>query len=195
MTQPQTINSKTDQELIDLALKNPDDFLYLMKRYEQPLLKYILRLTNINSEDAEDILQEVFIKIYQNLNNYDSKLKFSSWIYRITHNQVVSNWRKLKSRGQDFSFELDEEKTNTIIDEFDITKETESNLLKTNIYKILNKLNIKYREVLVLKFIEQKSYQEISDILKKPQGTIATLISRAKKQFKEEANKLQINLS
>ncbi|MFC1598940.1 RNA polymerase sigma factor [Patescibacteria group bacterium] len=191
----QKINQKTDQELVELALNNSDDFLYLMKRYEKPLLKYILRLTNINTDDAEDILQEVFIKIYQNLNNYDTSLKFSSWIYRITHNQVISNWRKLKSRGQDILFELDENILNNIIDEFNIANETENKLLKNSIFKILNKLNIKYREVLILKFIEEKTYQEMSDILKKPQGTIATLINRAKKQFKDEALKQKINLS
>jgi len=55
-------------------------------------------------------------------------------------------------------------------------------------------MDIKYREVLILKFIEEKNYKEISDIIKKPQGTVATLINRAKKQFKDIAKELQINL-
>jgi len=138
MAKIQNIDTKTDQELIKLAIKNPDNFLYLMKRYEKPLLKYILRLTNINPEDAEDILQEVFIKIYQNLNDYNASLKFSSWAYRITHNQVISNWRKLKSRGQDFSFDLDESIINILVDEFEIEKNLENKILKKQIYKIQN---------------------------------------------------------
>ena len=88
--------NKTDVELVKLALVNQDIFLYLMERYEQKLLRYIQRFTGLSKECAEDALQESFIKIYQNLNSFDSSLNFSSWVYRITHNETVTYLRKNK---------------------------------------------------------------------------------------------------
>ena len=71
-------DNKSDEDLVVLTLKNRDVFLYLMRRYEAPLLRYIRRIAGVNIEEAEDILQESFIKAYQNLNDFDPKLKFSS---------------------------------------------------------------------------------------------------------------------
>lgn len=175
----------TDQELVDLTLKSEDNFLYLMQRYETKLLRYIKRLSNISHEEAEDILQESFIKIYQNINGFDKKLKFSSWIYRITHNEVISYWRKTKTRPQNITWEINDQILNNIIADFDINQSIDADLLSQDINRMLNKLDKKYQEVLILKFLEGKSYKEISDILKKPMGTVATLVNRAKKQFRD----------
>ena len=184
---------KTDEELVVLSLRDEDYFWCLIKRYEQKLLRYIIRISGISKEEAEDILQEVFIKVYQNLNNFDSSLKFSSWIYRITHNQVISNYRKLQARPQNVNWELNEEMLNNISSDLDIEKEVNIKYLRENIEKVLNKLDKKYKEILILRFFEEKSYEEMSDILKKPMGTIATLVNRAKKHFKEEVAKQGIN--
>ncbi|PIR06485.1 MAG: hypothetical protein COV55_03005 [Candidatus Komeilibacteria bacterium CG11_big_fil_rev_8_21_14_0_20_36_20] len=185
--------SKTDEELVEFALQKSDNFLYLMKRYETRLLRYIQRISNFSPEDAEDILQEVFLKVYQNLNNFDSGLKFSSWIYRITHNQVISTFRKSKARPEEITFEVGPilEK---ISNDFDIDKKIDSQYLKKNIAELLNALDDKYKEVLILKYLEGKDYKEISDILKKPVGTVSTLLNRAKKQFREKIQTKNIKL-
>jgi len=193
MVMHEKCQGKTDEELVVLSLRDEDYFWCLIKRYEQKLLRYIIRISGISKEEAEDILQEVFIKVYQNLNNFDSSLKFSSWIYRITHNQVISNYRKLQARPQNVNWELNEEMLNNISSDLDIEKEVNIKYLRENIEKVLNKLDKKYKEILILRFFEEKSYEEMSDILKKPMGTIATLINRAKKYFKEEADKQEIN--
>jgi len=174
----------SDEQLVQLTLKNQDIFLHLMQRYEQKLLRYIRRISNLDQDDAQDILQEVFIKVYNNLNAFDPDLKFSSWIYRITHNQVISNFRKLKARPNKIIWDDNDEFIKNIADEFDLENEINKKLDKEIILKILQKLDFKYKEVLELRFLEDKTYDEISDILKKPAGTVATLISRAKKQFK-----------
>ncbi len=176
---------KTDEELVSLALQNQDNFLYLMQRYQQRLLSYIHRISNVSHEEAEDILQEVFIKVYRNLNEFDDSLKFSSWIYRITHNQVISEYRKHKARPEIVTWETKDEFINNIVSDFDITQEVELDYLRKKIDSIFRQLKDEYREILILRFFEDKSYEEISDILKKPLGTVATLINRAKKQFKE----------
>ncbi|MBU4370249.1 sigma-70 family RNA polymerase sigma factor [Patescibacteria group bacterium] len=185
---------KTDEEIAILTLEDRNFFLCLIKRYEDKLLRYILRISNFTKEEAEDNLQEVFIKIYTNLNDFDQSLKFSSWVYRITHNQVISHYRKKQSRPKDAVLDVDVDILNQIASDLDINKGVDLEYLKKNIYNILNSLDVKYREVLVLKFLEDKDYKEISDIIKKPMGTVATLINRAKQKFKQETKKQNINL-
>ncbi|MFW5888479.1 MAG: RNA polymerase sigma factor [Patescibacteria group bacterium] len=187
-------NGKTDEELVAKTLKNRDDFVYLINRYESRLYNYIRRITNVPPDEAEDILQDIFIKVFRNLNDFDQDLKFSSWIYRIAHNQVISNFRKRKARPENYSVELSEGLIQTLAGSLDIEKETDRKLLKENIIKGLGKIDKKYREVLMLRFLEEKSYEEISDILMKPKGTIATLLNKAKKEFLKQYKKQKINI-
>ncbi len=179
-----------DDELVKLSLENQDYFYCLILRYEDKLLRYIRRISSSSKEDAEDILQEIFISVYKNLNDFDSNLKFSSWIYRIAHNKTVSHWRKIQSRPKTVSG--DDEDNNLfdfIAGDDDLLKSLEQKCSAKQIRKIIFNLDDKYREVLVLRFLEDKDYKEISDILKKPMGTVATLINRAKKKFVEEFEK------
>jgi RNA polymerase sigma-70 factor (ECF subfamily) len=184
-----------DRELVVSTLGNKDYYQYLMKRYEDKLKRYIRRLAKLSEEDVEDILQEVFVKTYVNLNAFDTNLKFSSWIYRITHNETISYLRRLKTRPSTFNLELNEIIVNKLQSDLNIEKETDKKYLKMNMEKVLNNIDKKYQEVVVLKYMEDKDYQEISDILKKPVGTVAVLLSRAKKEIKEELLKNKIFLS
>ncbi len=187
------IEEKTDKELVKLALENSDNFRYLVERYEEKIGRYIRRISMVSNEDVEDLLQEIFISIYRNLNDFDSDLKFSSWIYRIARNKVISRWRKDKNTPKVLRSEESLEIFNIIEDKDDFFAKLVQHDDGKEVYKILNMLKLEYKEVLVLKFLEDKSYLEIADILKKPMGTIATLINRAKKQFKSKV--LQDNLN
>ena len=183
--------NKTDEQIVVLTLKNQNYYLYLMKRYETKLLNYILKISNISREDAEDILQEVFIKAYQNLNDFDLNYKFSNWIYSIAHNTTISVFRKKKVRPQTVSWE-NKDLNNILESTLDAENTSLQILTYKHILKITNQLPLKYKEVLILKFVEGKDYQEISDILRKPMGTIATLINRAKKSLKQGLEKEDI---
>ncbi|MGB6371305.1 MAG: RNA polymerase sigma factor [Atribacterota bacterium] len=185
--------NKTDEQIVVLTLKNQDYYLCLMKRYEARLLNYILKISNINREDAEDILQEVFIKAYQNLNDFDLNFKFSNWIYSIAHNATISAFRKKKVRPQTVSWE-DKDLNNILESTLDVENTSLQKLTYKQILKIINRLPLKYKDVLILKFMEGKDYREISDILHKPMGTIATLINRAKKSLRQELKKEDIKL-
>ncbi len=177
-------SEKTDEELVALTLQNQDFFSCIVERYEPKLLRYIRRISAATREDAEDLLQEIFVKVYRNLNDFDQSLKFSSWIYRIAHNQVISSWRKTAARPQVLKFEADEDFLKFVAGDEDLARSVERRFTAEEVRRIINQLDEKYREVLVLKFLEGKDYKEISDILQKPLGTIATLINRAKKQFR-----------
>jgi RNA polymerase sigma-70 factor, ECF subfamily len=156
-----------------------------MQRYETRLLAYIHRLINAPTEDAEDILQEVFIKTYENLNDFDTSLRFSSWIYRITHNHTISFYRKFKNQPSTLSTGESQTFFENLRDDTDIPNQINQKLNSKKIATLLQKLDKKYHTVLILRYLEGKDYSEISDILKKPMGTVATLLNRAKSHFKK----------
>lgn len=184
---------KTDEELVALSLVNHNLFLSLMQRYENKLLRYIRRISGLKLEDCEDVLQDVFFKAYRNLNSFSSHLKFSAWIYRIAHNQVISNYRKLKARPSEV-YEIEGSGLwDNFMADLDISEEVNNNLLNDHIWKVLMKLDPKYRDVLVLRFLEEKEYKEISDILQKPVATVGTLLNRAKKNFEKIVKENKIN--
>jgi RNA polymerase sigma-70 factor (ECF subfamily) len=151
-------------------------------------------LTNYTPEEIEDLLQDIFIKVYKNLNSFDQDLKFSSWIYRIAHNEVISSFRLKKRRPWHYPGEENNIELTNLVSEVNIEKEINDKLTRENIEKLLDRLDEKYSEVLILKYFEEKDYQEISDILKKPLGTVATLLNRAKKEFKKEVEKNNIQI-
>lgn len=187
MVDQKVCESKTDEQLVTLSIKSQGYYAFLMERYEAKILRYIIRISSMSKEEAEDILQEVFISVYQNLNDFDTDLKFSSWIYRIAHNKTRSHYRKIKARPQTVTYE----KETGILPIPDLTENifeaADRKMTAGEVRKIIDELDNKYREVLVLKFLEGLDYKEISDVLKKPMGTVATLINRAKKQFREKA--------
>jgi RNA polymerase sigma-70 factor, ECF subfamily len=180
---------KSDEELVESALKNRDDFLYIVNRYKNKLFGYIRKITDAGAEDAEDILQEVFLKTYLNLNDFDASLKFSSWIFRIAHNEVISAYRKSKARPQHLAGPLDEAVAENIAADFNIVKKIDDSLLRDKISAVLRRIKKECREIIILKFMEEKSYREMSDIVKKPMGTVASLMNRAKKEFIDEYKK------
>ncbi len=177
----------TDNDLVKLSLDNSDYYSCLIRRYETKLLRYISRLSKLDREDSEDILQNVFIKTYYHLNDYNSDLQFSSWIYRIAHNETVSEIRKRSIRP---TVSLDNEDFKIVEDVFNIEKEIDSEFDKEKVLRVISSLDNKYKEVLTLRYLEDKNYLEISDILKKPVSTVGNLIARGKNKFRAEYRKL-----
>lgn len=173
-----------DVDLVRLSLANPDQFSAIIGRYQDKLSRYVRRLGTASAEDTEDILQDIFLKVYLNLNDFDQDLKFSSWIYRIAHNQVISHFRKRQARPEAHSQSIDNDGLQLLATDMSLDGQSDVIIRQEIIISALKKLEPKYREILVLKFFEDKSYQEISDILKKPLGTVASLMNRAKKALK-----------
>jgi RNA polymerase sigma-70 factor, ECF subfamily len=182
MAKQPKLDEKSDVELVRLTLEDQAVFACLIERYEHQLTVYVRRISNFCEEDIEDVLQDVFIKVYRNLNGFDRSLKFSSWIYRITHNEVISRYRKQK-RIVKMSEEINDEVLDSIVAEVDIEGEFDREETGKIINMVLSEMDLKYKEIIVLRYFEEKSYKEISDILKKPEGTVATMLNRAKKQF------------
>lgn len=178
-------DATTDEELVHLSLRDSQYFGILIDRYEGKLMHYIRRRSAATPEDIQDILQEVFLKAYVNLNGFDPSLSFSSWMYRITHNTVVSWYRKYYVRARNrVGGETGEELIHLAADILDIEQVQWTQDMQTVIREHIEKLKPEYYDVLTLRFFEEKDYDEISDILKIPSGTVATRINRAKKKLR-----------
>ncbi len=181
-------NEQTDEEIMGRVLDNRDYFGCLIDRYDKKMRRYIKRIMPGIGDDEDDLLQDIFIKAYINSQSFDTSLKFSSWLYRIAHNESVSWLRKKKSRPE--TVELGEDDFHIFAKSIDISFGSKENeLVYDEVTRILSDMPIKYRNILVLRFLEGKNYEEISDILRVPGGTVATLIHRAKKHFSNIYNK------
>lgn len=172
-----------DETLAARAVADDRSFGMLVERYETKLRRYIVRFINCSAEDAEDIVQEVFVNAYRNLNGFDARLKFSSWIYRIAHNEAVSHMRRVTARPtgamRDDAWDALASEINT---ERDLVKKMDGAALR----EAVAALDPKYRDAIVLRYFEDKSYDEIADILHKPAGSISSLIARAKRLLSQK---------
>lgn len=182
MKQPKN-RELSDEEIVALALRDAEAFGMLMERYEAPLSRYIRRISSFSRDDVEDILQEAFIKTYRNLRDFDRKSKFSSWIYRIAHNQTIDVARKKKIQA---SVSIDEHDLEHLLRaSTDIEGEAVRKDDFARLETAIRSLPKTYREALILRFLEEKSYEEIMDILHVPKGTVATLVHRGRKMLIE----------
>ncbi len=187
--------SMSDEEIVSMVLRDQSFFQHIVMRYEEKLFRYVRRLGIRNHEDAQDVLQEIFFKVYRNLNAFDTTLSFSSWIYRIAHNEAISFYRKKQVRPEGH-----------LIDEGDehllreMAKEDSSELRfdkRRNaeiLAQALSQLERKYYDVLVLRYFEHKEYEEISDILKIPIGSVGTRIYRGKQRLKKLIDDTQVHI-
>lgn len=176
---------KTDEELAVMALADREIYECLINRYRAPLTRYVRRISGYSNDDIADILQNAFLSAYRNLGHFDASMKFSSWIYRIVHNETISQHRKRLARPKTVSSEVGDDGFMALPSAVDVARDVDRQMAARHIREVLDTMDPKYRDVLVLKFLEDKSYREISFILQRPMGTIATLINRAKKQFRE----------
>jgi RNA polymerase sigma-70 factor (ECF subfamily) len=175
----------SDAQLVELTLQSQDFFAYIIDRYENKLSRYINKIAHLSHEDSQDLLQDIFTKVYINLNAYDSNLSFNSWIYRIAHNTTVSHWRKMKVRPEGNLINIEDDDLYRIASDITSDKSIIQKEQKRQISHALGNIDEKYRSILILFYLEEKDYNEISDILKIPPGTVATRLSRGKKAIKK----------
>jgi RNA polymerase sigma-70 factor (ECF subfamily) len=135
-------------------------------------------------------VQDVFIKAYTNIQSFNTAQKFSPWIYRIAHNTYINAIKK-NSISPLYLFDFDTVLSHTVTED-PIVREREQKEIKEIVDKVLSQIDPKYREILVLYYIEEFSYKEIADILHIPIGTVGVRIMRAKEMLKEAYKKLNI---
>jgi len=182
----------TDEELIERFQQGDGHaFEEIVKRYKDPLLNFIYRFVG-NQEEAEDILQETFLRVYRKRHAYRQVAKFSTWIYTIAGNLARTELRKRKRRRL-FSISdmgVEEDKDYEVSDEeFNPEQHVDSLLHDEVIQREINKLSPKFREVIILRDIQEFSYEEISQILRIPIGTVKSRVNRARLRLQSRLKK------
>jgi RNA polymerase sigma-70 factor (ECF subfamily) len=150
-------------------------FRELTNRYWPKLERYVLRLAPSTAE-SEDIVQDAFIKMYLNLQSYTPRTKFSTWVYRITHNTLIDHVRSLKYRATPF-FDPEELFPHPVSSSAPDV-EVDVNIIRTTLHQHLNEIETKYRIPLVLYYFEDMGYKEISEVLRLPTGTVGIRLRR-----------------
>ncbi|MDD2732256.1 MAG: RNA polymerase sigma factor [Candidatus Pacebacteria bacterium] len=182
---------KNDEEIVKLVQSGKIEFFSLLvDRYENKIKRYGKNFIS-NKEDINDIIQEVFIKAYKNIQSFDVNRKFSSWLYRIAHNEMVNALRKKKFLPLMF-FDLDILFPHSCYNNID--NHIDQKDMKKMIDGCLDKLEPKYREPVALHYLEGLSYKEISDIMQIPISTVGVRIKRAKNTMKSILKKIGYNL-
>ncbi|MBM7591308.1 RNA polymerase sigma factor SigW [Brevibacillus fulvus] len=177
-----------EKRLIERAKRGDREaFAELIEIYKDKIFQLAYRMVG-NRQEAEDIAQETFLRVFANLHTYDDQYKFSTWIYRIATNLCIDRGRKKKP-----DFSLDEEieqgegldwysrlsSKEQTPEEKVVTQE-----LQETVQDALSQLAPKYRSIMILRYIEDLSLQEISDILKLPITTIKTRIHRGREALR-----------
>jgi len=182
------VSQKKDEEITRLIQSGKIEFFdILIERYEEKIKRYSRKFLS-DHEDINDVLQDIFIKAYKNIQSFDTKRKFSSWLYRIAHNELVNALKKNKKKSLSL-FDLDVLFPHFFQDN-NLNQEINQKDTKETIEKCLDKLEFKYREPIILYYFEGLSYQEIADILQIPVSTVGIRIKRAKEKIKSICKRL-----
>ncbi len=178
-------NEKITDEKLAFHIQQGDKekFGFLMNRYNEKLLHYGRKFIT-DTYKIEDLVQDIFIKAYENIMNFDTTRKFSPWIYRIAHNVFINDMKKKKTVS--FSiFDFDAILPHPGYEDF-LPKETMDSNIKNLVEKGLENLSIRYKEILILYYMEDLSYKEIAEILKIPIGTVGIRLKRARDSLKKQ---------
>ena len=163
----------------------------LLSRYERPVFSLIFRMVR-DRETAEDLAQETFIKVLNNLDRYSPEFKFSSWLFKIANNLTIDHLRRrrvdtISIEGAPDAVTAESARATSIAvvsaGESPL-EELESKELGTAIERAIGKLRPEYRACIMLRHVEDKSYEEIAEIVKLPLGTVKTYIHRARHELR-----------
>ncbi len=177
-------NAKNDLRLVGLALKGDQkSYSELLTRYHDAIYFMLLKMVN-NRDDANDLAIETFAKAFQNLEKYKPDYAFSTWLFKIATNNCIDYIRKKKlktfSIDQTVGDEGENNKTfeipgNTLNPEESMIRKQKSTFLKD----FVEKLPLRYRKLVILRYFEEHSYEEISEQLDIPLGTVKAQLFRA----------------
>ncbi|MGB5687908.1 MAG: RNA polymerase sigma factor [Woeseiaceae bacterium] len=170
--------SKTDDTKLIERCVNGDRgaFEALLVEYEKPVFNAAFRMLN-NRDDARDVTQTVFLKVFENFAQFDPSRRFFSWIYRITLNESI-NWLGKQNRLEPLLYETADEGKGP-------DDEVESARVSTSVQAALMTINTDYRTVVILKHFLGCSYEEISDVLNVPEKTVKSRLYTARQQLKD----------
>ena len=180
-------SAREDLGLVQRCLSGDvEAFSEVVRRYQRPVFGLIMRMLSDQGR-AEEITQDVFVRSYTKLASFDQQRKFSSWLFRIAHNAAIDELRKrrvhllpLETKDDDDGVDL----LQVLSDRKQVSPERRAtgSALREDIEEVIEQLRPDYAEVMVLRFVEDFSYEEISEVMGIPLGTVKTYIHRARQQ-------------
>ena len=182
----------TDQDIVLLARKGQESaYRELVRRYERPVFSLIYRMVR-NRELAEDLTQDTFVKVLNALGTYRPEFKFSSWVFKIANNVAIDQLRRreletLSLEGSPHATTPDAVEATTLelgAGGESALDEVSNRELGGEIERAIAKLRPEYRSCILLRHVEDRSYEEIAEIMDLPLGTVKTYIHRARHELR-----------
>jgi RNA polymerase sigma-70 factor (ECF subfamily) len=179
-------SSALDGQLVKNTLEGDKDaFAALIRKYENPIYSFSYRMIG-DREEAKDATQEIFIKVWCSLKSYKPEYKFSSWLYKIATNNCIDKLKKRKP-SQALDHELqDTQRTDEDFEQKETQKEVQS---------ALTELPYKYRAILILKYLQGFSIEEIGKMTNTPVNTVKVRLHRGRRMLRDvisEANGIEV---
>ena len=189
----------SDQQVVVFAQEGREDaYRELIRRYERPVFSLIYRMVRDN-ETAEDLAQETFIKVLNHIDRYRPEFKFSSWLFKIANNITIDHLRRrqldtISIEGSPDAVTGESMRATAVTVKSggeSPLEEMESKELGAAIEAAIAKLRPEYRACIILRHVEDYSYDEIAEIVKLPLGTVKTYIHRARQELREHLEGLK----
>ena len=183
----------TDEQLMARFQKEDEQaYIELVNRYRDRLVNFVYRYVG-DFDISEDIVQDTMVKLYQKKHYYKEIAKFSTWLYTIAKNLANTELRKRKQRKVTLLSRItkDDKPYDIPADQPGTDQEIQSDIVNKIIRKAVNELSEKFKTVIVLRDIQELSYDEISSIVEIPIGTVKSRINRARLQLQVELKHLR----
>ena len=171
---------------------NKDAYIELVNRYKDKLINFIYNYLG-DVESSEDVVQETMIKLYQKKHYYKEIAKFSTWLYTIAKNLANTELRKRKQRKTTLlsQFSKDDKMYDLPSNDNEVGQEIQTEIVSKIIRDAVDQLSEKFKIVITLRDIQQLSYEDISEIIDVPIGTVKSRINRARLQLQVELKHLK----
>jgi RNA polymerase sigma-70 factor (ECF subfamily) len=184
--------SESDADIM-LRVKAGDQsaFDYLVQKYRRPMLSFMYRMAR-NAAVAEDLAQEVFLRVYRSRETYEASAKFSTWLYRIATNLAVNHARDTRHERPEVQVSLDEpdEESGSTLELPDATLNAEQQIVRRErllaIRKRIEALPEQQRLAVIMHKYQQMDYKQIADVLKKSESATKSLLFRAYETLREQ---------
>lgn len=190
----------SDHELVTRAQQGSEKaYRELLGRYQRPVFSIIYRMIR-DREQAEDLAQETFVRVFNNIDRYDPRYKFSSWIFKIATNLTI-DWIRRKELD---TVSIDGSRNAVTAEQIEATSITiasqdenpeellEAKELGEEIEGAISKLRPEYKAAILLRHVEGREYQEIAEILSLPLGTVKTYIHRGRNELRDQLQHLRV---
>lgn len=183
----------TDIEIVDKVRKGDKEaFSFIVERHQKGLINLLFPLLR-NYEEALELCQEVFLRVYSHLDQFDSNYKFSTWIYRIANNLAIDYLRKRTPRIDSIDEENEDEEKKIEIESKELNPHEclEKKLMEKEILAAISSLDPLSRELIILRHIHFRSYEEMAKITNLPVGTVKNKIFRARRELMKKLEKIK----